>query len=134
MPTVQIPIVGPSYKHRSLPLSAQITRNWYPEFNKEAESTVALLPTPGAKAFSSGSVGQDRGLYEFGGTGYKVTGDQLYSFDSEGAQTLLGTIVGGQRVSFIDDGTNLVIVAGGIVNEWNRSGSTRSGRKPLGSI
>lgn len=120
MPTVTLPIVGPSYEHRSKPLSSQVTRNWYPELHKEGKSPLSLLPTPGARLFSSGS-GVDRGLHVFNGTLYMVAGETLYSISSSGAQTSIGTIAGSARCAFISDSFNMIIVTGGSVYSYDGS-------------
>ena len=41
---IQLPAVGQSYRHADLPLSAQTTKNWFPEVNTETNVTVSLQP------------------------------------------------------------------------------------------
>jgi len=117
---VPINITGASYKSRSLPLSAQVTRNFYPERldNEAAKSQFVLHSFPGMTVFSVQS-GTDRGMYELNDVLYKVTGTTLYSVDSAGASTSLGTIPGSGRCVFSAIGMNLVIVASGRVWIWN---------------
>lgn len=121
MPTVPIPLVGPSYAHRSKPYSSQVTRNWYPEIHREGKTPTVLLPTPGASLFSSGS-GADRGLHVFRGVLYMVAGDTLYSISSAGAQSSIGTITGAARCDFISDANNMIVVSGG--NVYSYDGAT----------
>lgn len=120
MPNVSIPIVGGSYQHRSLPLSSQVTRNWYPEFNQDSKSIISLLPTPGAKTFcTSANTGSDRGMHDFNGTLYKVSGTTLYRVNSIGVETSIGTISGSARCAFVNDATTMIIVTGGVVYSYN---------------
>ena len=48
---IELPFAGQSYRHRASSLSAQTTRNWYPEINPETRAIVSLQPTPGCKSF-----------------------------------------------------------------------------------
>lgn len=113
---VPINITGGTYKHKSLPLSAQITRNFWPikPDNEKVKSRYVLETFPGLKPFLSDSSGVDRGMYEHLGVVYKVTGSNLYSIDSLGQKTPLGTIDGNGRCIFAGIGQNVVIVANGI--------------------
>lgn len=123
MPTVPINITGASYKSRSLPLSAQVTRNFYPEVvdNPSAKSQFVLHSWPGLKSFGSAD-GLDRGMFVHKGVLYKVTHTSLYSVNSEGTHTSLGTIAGTARCTFAGMGDNLVVANGsGNVYEYTSS-------------
>ena len=115
---VNLPAIGQAYKHPDLPLSAQVTKNWFPEINLETSVTVSLQPFPGAVLFSSGS-GQDRGMTEWGGMVYKVTDTTLYKIDSAGAQTSVGTISGIKRCTFPASTEFLVIVTSGLAYKYD---------------
>lgn len=112
MASVNLPLIGQSYESRTIPLSAQVTRNLYPEPVAAGLSPSALLCWPGEKAFSTGS-GANRGLYEWKGAAYAVNGTNLVKIDSSGTQTTIGTIAGTSRCVFAGASSYLYIVAGG---------------------
>lgn len=121
MPTIPLNLTGSTYKSRSLPLSAQVTRNLYPELvdNEAAKSKFVLQSFPGMKLFGSSS-GTDRGQFEHLGTVYRVLSTTLYSVDSSGVHTSLGTIAGTARCIFDGIGSNVVIANGsGKVYEYD---------------
>lgn len=120
MPNIPINVTGASYKSRSLPLSAQTTKNFYPELvdNHSAKSPLVLHSFPGLKLFGT-AFGEDRGMHEFNSQLYKVTGTTLYSVDSLGVHTSIGEIGGNSRCRFDVIGSVLVIVSGGKVWSYN---------------
>ena len=120
---VNLPAIGQAYKHPDLALSAQVTKNWYPEINLETSVVVSLQPFPGAVLFSAGS-GKDRGMTVWGGMLYKVTGTTLYKVSSDGVQTSIGTIPSSGRCTFPASTEFLVIVSSG--NAFVYNGSTLS--------
>ena len=120
MPIVSIPIVGPTYENRSFPVNNQVTQNFHIEVNDQGGEATALVPFPGLKSFATAGTGADRGFGEHAGVGYKVSGSELYSFDSLGATTLIGSIPGGDQCVLRSDGVNLVIAYGsGKPITWN---------------
>jgi hypothetical protein len=91
MPPVQFAIQ--SYKSRALPFSAQRCVNYFAEAApKDTKSPVVLYNTPGTKAFASGLNGAVRGSKVMGGVLYIVAGNTVYSVNSAGTATSLGTI------------------------------------------
>lgn len=126
MPTVELNLTGGTYKHKSLPLSAQVTRNFYPQLidNPKARSQYILTSYPGKKFFGAQSGGTDRGMFVHKGTLYKVTGEKLYSVASDGTHTELGDITGTERCVFAGIGDNVVIVSNG--SAWQYNGSSVS--------
>ena len=111
--TVPVDVVGVSYEHRSLPVSAQRCVNFWPEAIPTGAKPKALVPFFGCKPFSTGT-GLDRGIYTMStGACYHVYGLTLYSVSSGGVQTSIGTILGTLPCIFADDGTNLIIVSPG---------------------
>lgn len=108
---VEIPLIGPAYKTRELPVSAQVTKNLFPEVTPEGKSFVNLHAFPGLKVFSTLS-GANRGSHVMSGVLYVVMDTTLYSVDSTGTGTNLGTVVGTARCGFDDNGTQLIIVTG----------------------
>lgn len=108
---VPVSIVGQSYEHRSTAVSIQKTMNLIPA--KELTGAESSLTSwPGLKSFYSGT-GVNRGMHVFASELYKVTGNTLYKISSLGVATSLGTISGGGRCVFADDGTNMIITTGG---------------------
>jgi len=86
--------------------------NLIPEYVPTGKTQGALTSWYGTKAWSSGS-GLDRGVHNFAGVLYKVTTNTLYSVDSLGNQTSLGTIQGTKPCIFADDGNTMRIASGG---------------------
>ena len=109
---LNIPLNGPTYTNRSLAAGAQHTQNFYLELNPLGNEQSVLMPFPGCKAFGTAGNGKGRGMFEHNGVAYTVSGTELYSVASNGSTTLIGTIVGTNRVGLESDGTNLVITNG----------------------
>ena len=123
MPTVEINISGGSYKHKSLPLSAQRTINFWPQKQQE-DSTLspAILESfHGLKLLGTTTAGADRGMLEHRGVLYRVAGTKLFSVDVNGMHTELGTIAGSERCimqGFIND---VIVVTDGKAYQWDGS-------------
>lgn len=117
---VQIPIVGQAYKHRSVDLSAQTCKNWYPEINPGADAVVSLQPFPGNAMFSEGE-GEDGGSFVFLGVLYVVSGENLFSVDSSGARSLIGLIPGTGLISTASTDIEVSIVRSGNVYKFDGS-------------
>ena len=126
MVTIPLNLTGGTYEHKSLKLSAQKTQNLWPQLNPDpaAKSPYILDAFPGLKSFASITGNQDRGMFEHLGVAYKVTDNTLYSVDSAGVETSLGTIPGVDRCIFDGIGTNVIIVASGIPYQWDTVGLT----------
>ncbi len=108
---VPLPLIGPSYPNRSLPLSAQVCKGFYPEFNQESRSILSLNPFPGLKEFSQlGTTG--RGMDVMSGILYAVSGDSLYKVNSNGDSTNEGYISGNGMCDLANNGSQLVITTG----------------------
>jgi hypothetical protein len=111
-----VPFAVQSYRHDSLPISAQRVLNMYAEAQPQgARSQVALLGCPGISTFATAGAGPVRGAHLLGGILYVVSGPWLYSITN--AATPVVTQLGGQIsgtgvVSMADNGTELVIVNG----------------------
>ncbi|PCJ26491.1 MAG: hypothetical protein COA94_05120 [Rickettsiales bacterium] len=113
MAKIPVPLVGPTYTNRSLPVGAQVTRNFYVEVNQGGDEAVSMQPFPGLKEWGSAGDGFDRGLGVLNGILYKVSGDELYSVDRRGDAVLIGTILGSTRCTLVEDTAgNLVITTG----------------------
>lgn len=109
--TLPIPLVGPSYQSRSIPLSAQITRGFYPEINRDSRAPTALHSFPGLKEFAQGS-GKFRGFGVHKSVLYVVQDQALFSVSSSGTLTEIGTIPGSDICVLQSDGYSLFIANG----------------------
>jgi hypothetical protein len=109
---VPVQLVGQSYERRSKALSVQKTSNLIPSRELTGGGESSLMSWYGTKAFAS-IAGVNRGMTKHDGVLYKVNGSTLYSVDSSGTETSLGTISGSNRCIFASDGTNLIITTGG---------------------
>ena len=127
MATLPINLTGGTYQHKSMPLSAQVTRNLLPQLQEDSstKSKYILDSFAGLKLFATKTGGVDRGMFTHKDTLFKVTGTSLYSVSSNGTHSAsLGIITGSSRCIFSGNGSKVVITAGGIAYEWDISTST----------
>lgn len=118
---VPINLTGGSYRHKSLPLSAQTTRNFWPQKQEAGneKSPYVLESLWGKRLFADGSAyGPCRGMFEHLGILYKVNGSGLYRINISGSFTILGSIPGDGRCIFAASGSDVVIVADGKAWIW----------------
>ena len=113
----KLQIANGFYKSRSLPLSHQECINWYPSI-PEVSGTLAeamLFGTPGIEEVTATVYPRDnnRGAMVMNGIPYFVSGNALYSIDSDFARTTIGSIEGSGRVSMANNGTQLMILVPG---------------------
>lgn len=115
----RIPFALQSYRHRSLPVSAQRILNWFPEQEpRDAKAPVILMPTPGLSLFTTLPTGPFRGAQVMGSYCYIVSGVGVYRMDVLGAYTLLGNIADGGAVSMANNGTQMVVVVPETQQAW----------------
>lgn len=122
---VPLPLIGPAYKARELPISAQVTKNLFPEVHSEGRNIISLHTFPGLKVFSTLS-SNDRGMHVMNGVLYAVSGSTLYSVDSSGTATSIGTVTGPDFCDFADNGTQLLITTGATWYLYTVSGGLQS--------
>lgn len=117
-----INLTGGTYKHRSLPVSAQITRNFYPQVIEDpfAKDKYVLESFAGQTLFGT-AAGIGRGQFVHKGILYRVSGNTLYSVTNVGVHTSLGSIPGSQQCIFTGIGDDVVTVADRRVFIWNGS-------------
>ena len=130
MALIPINITGQSNTSRSRPLSAQVTQNFYAEIadNESVKSPYVLMPFFGLKRFGgSPGPGLGRGLLEHNGVLYRVSGTKLYSVDTIGVHTELGTISGSNRCIMQGIGSSVVVVSHGRVYEYDGTSVTLGG-------
>lgn len=115
---MRIPIIGGSYKGRSVNINPQQTVNFYPVLDmQEGKHTRALIGTPGLKNFCDLSTDVEiRNMIVMGNYLYAVGGNTLYKIDSDGSETALGGTLGTSTgyVWMAHDGTNLMLVDPGV--------------------
>jgi hypothetical protein len=91
--------------------------NLFPEIVPEAGKEPAFLNrAPGLNLLNTIGFGPIRGLWAFSpqdGTGFVVSGTQLYKINNSYTATLIGTVLGVGPVSLADNGTQLFIAANG---------------------
>ena len=106
------PILGSSYVARSVNAADARMVNLYAEIIPEGGKEPAFLTrAPGLRLLASIGTGPIRGLWQFGGNGYVVSGGELYKVNTSWATTFLGYISGTGPVSMADNGTQLFIAA-----------------------
>jgi hypothetical protein len=107
-----INLTGGTFKHRSLPVSAQVTKNLFPQLidNQIVKDKYILTNFVGQSLFGSVS-GTGRGMVEYNDLLHRVCGNKLYSVDSLGVHTLIGNVQGGEKCIFDKLGNDLIIIA-----------------------
>ncbi len=118
-----------SYESISKPISAQRCVNLYAGVSEAAAlKDYALFSTPGIYQLGTTGAKPSRGAAVMGGVLYVVCGTTLYSVDSSGTATSIGTISGTSRVSMADNGEKLAIVAPDVATnnlwEYNATADT----------
>ena len=108
------PILGSSYVARSPSADDNRMVNLFPEIVPEGGKESAFLQrAPGLKLLLTVGDGPIRGLWQFGGYGYAVSGTNIYKISSSWTATLLGTVSGSGPVSMADNGNQLFIACNG---------------------
>lgn len=127
---VPVKLVGVTSQNRSHQANNEITKNWYPQIPEgNALAPAILLPWLGSSAFGTNSGNLDRGLWEWEGVLYHVVNQTLYSIDSNGNYTSIGTISGTQRCVFSNSvvGANRqMVIAAGTVYTYDGTTLTAS--------
>lgn len=107
-----------SYKHPTLPISAQRIVNAYAEQQPRGSKVpVSVHGMPGLETFATVGRGPHRGFFQQNGIFYTVSRNELYSMTETqaltGASTLLGTGIAGLDVVSIDGNGEEVAVVNG---------------------
>ena len=111
---MRIPLGTSTYESSSLPFSAQRTVNMYSVIAREQSlSEYAYFARPGIVEFADLGANPSRGAIVMDGVYYTVNGTTLYSIDSDGNETSIGTVAGSVRVSMDHNGEILCIVVPG---------------------
>jgi hypothetical protein len=108
---MQIPLIGPAYRSRSLNVQADRMINLYPEVTEK--KVTALMPTPGLETWVDlGVASPIRGQFVAGGYLWAVCGSSLYRVTQSGVKTLIGSVAGSGPVGMAENGQQLMIGAG----------------------
>jgi hypothetical protein len=122
---MKTPILGSTYVARSVNAADARMVNLFPEIVPEAGKEPAFLNrAPGLQLLNTIGTGPIRGLWAFSpqdGTGFVVSGTQLYKINNSYVATLIGTVAGTGPVSLADNGTQLFIAANGPGYIYNSS-------------
>lgn len=115
-----IPFGTTSYRHRSLPLSAQRMVNCYLEpAPLGAKTLAAVVQSYGIDDFATPGTGPLRGALRLKGVPYVVSGTKLYRLSSTGSATELGDVPGFNFVDMAGDEINIMLVTDTLGYYWN---------------
>ena len=120
---MKTPILGGTYVARSVNAADARMVNLFPEAIPEGGKEPGFLNrAPGLRLLANMGDGPIRGLWQFGGYGYAVSGETLYKIDSIWGVTAIGTVAGSSGpVSMSDNGTQLFIACNGPSFIYNSS-------------
>ena len=108
------PILGSSYVTRSINAANNRMVNLFPEVISEGGLEPAFLNrAPGLELLVAVGTGPVRGLWQYGGYAYVVSGNTLYRIDNQYAITTLGVVANDGPVSMADDGNYLFVACNG---------------------
>jgi hypothetical protein len=109
------PILGSSYVARSVNAADSRMVNLFPEIVPEGGKEPAFLNrAPGLRLLANMGDGPIRGMWQFNGYGYVVSGNVLYKVDSLFRSSPIGTVSGSPGpVSMSDNGTQLFVACNG---------------------
>lgn len=111
---MKTPILGSSYVARSVNAADNRMVNLFAEIVPEGGKEPAFLNrAPGLRLLATVGSGPIRGLWQFGGYGYVVSGTELYKINSSWVATLLGDVFGTGPVSMSDNGVQLFVACNG---------------------
>jgi hypothetical protein len=112
---MKTPILGSAYVARSVNAADARMVNLFPEAVPDGGKEPGFLNrAPGLRLLANMGDGPIRGLWQFGGYGYVVSGEVLYRVDSIWRVIPIGTVSGSSGpVSMVDNGTQLFIACNG---------------------
>jgi hypothetical protein len=122
---VSMPLAVQSYRHRSIPGSAQRLINGFVEQEpREAKFPLFLLQWPGLIRFATTAGGKVRGLHQFNEFLYVVGDTAIYRLDASAVIVSCGAIPSGGPVSIADNGAQVVVVMPETGQAWVITGTT----------
>ena len=108
------PILGSAYTARSVNAADNRMINLFPEVIAEGGLEPAFLNrAPGLELLVAVGTGPVRGLWQYGGYGYVVSGNTLYRIDNQYTITTLGVVANDGPVSMADNGNHLFVACNG---------------------
>jgi len=113
---MKTPILGQSYVARSVNAADARMVNLFAEVLSEGKEAAFLQRAPGLRKLATVGFGPIRGMWAFSnddGTGFVVSGTELYKIDNSYTATKIGNVSGTGPVSMADNGTQLFIACGG---------------------
>jgi hypothetical protein len=113
---MKTPILGQSYVARSVNAADARMVNLFAEVLSEGKEAAFLQRAPGLRKLATVGFGPIRGLWAFSnddGTGFMVSGTELYKIDNSYTAIKIGNVSGTGPVSMADNGTQLFIACGG---------------------
>ena len=112
---MKTPILGSSYVARSVNAADSRMVNLFPEIVPEGGKEPAFLNrAPGLRLLANMGDGPIRGMWQFEGHSYVVSGNVLYKVDTLWNPTPIGTVSGSPGpVSMSDNGTQLFVACNG---------------------
>lgn len=109
---MKTPILGSSYVARSINAADSRMVNLFPEIVPEGGKEAAFLNrAPGLRFVFSVGDGPIRGMWQFDGAAYVVSGNSLFRVETDFSTAYVGTVGGSGPVSMTDNGTQLMIGA-----------------------
>ncbi len=109
---MKTPILGSAYVTRSVNAADNRMVNLFPEIVPEGGKEPAFLQrAPGLTLLTTAGTGPVRGMWQFGASGYVVSGNTLFQIDASWNAIPKGTVNGTGPVSMADNGTQLFIAA-----------------------
>lgn len=125
---IEMTLGNGAYISQSPQVSDQVYKNWFPNYPEtQGISDAQAFPTPGlTEILETGSAQINRGAHVMAGKPFFVNGTTLFrvdlTIDQFGAEFFsavnLGNIIGSNRVSMDDNGTQLVIVVPGTATAY----------------
>lgn len=106
------PILGSSYVARSVNAADNRMINLFPEIVPESGKEAAFLQrAPGLRLLATAGDGPIRGLWQYNGLAFAVSGNGLYKIAADWSVTYIGFIDGTGPVSMADNGVQMFIAA-----------------------
>ena len=107
---MKTPILGSSYVLRSPNAADSRMVNLFPEVVPEGGKEAAWLQrSPGLRTLVQLPTGPVRGLWQYGSSGYAVSGNRLYRINTDWSYDTIGTILGTNQVNMVDNGVQMFI-------------------------
>lgn len=111
---MEIQFAVQSYKSNSLPISSQRCVNAYAETQpRSAKTRTAVFGAPGVSLFATCGNGPIRGGIEVSGTAYFVSGNELWTVDTDGNAQLRGSGIAGLNQVAIDASDEEIVIVNG---------------------